>query len=154
MRHGTLADITRRLWAKIEVDAGTGCWNWVGYLDEGYGRTTCFELFGDRRPRGTHVVMYVLFKEPVEAGFHLHHQCENPRCCNPEHLTPLPAGEHTREHAGELCPRGHGPEHWRLHKTAKGGLSRQCRECDRLRQIKNRDLKRRQRAVERESRAA
>lgn len=74
-------------------DLATGCITWTGGVDKcGYG------LFRVSRPRGmvkSHRVAYVLAGRILSAGVHVLHRCDNPRCCNPEHLMP---GSHDDNH--------------------------------------------------------
>lgn len=73
-----------RFWAKITKT--DGCWEWTGYKDrDGYGRLCLFKLSG--RPRAlTHRIAYTLARGSVPDGMCVLHRCDNPPCCNPEHL--------------------------------------------------------------------
>lgn len=76
-------------WAKVNR-AGTGCHNWLGGLtSSGYGA-----LAWKRKPAVAHRVAAFLSglvtsvdapDDRCSTGFVLH-QCDNRRCCNPEHL--------------------------------------------------------------------
>lgn len=61
----------------------TGCWVWQGSVDNtGYGcvnRTLC----GESR---SHRLSYREFKGDIPHGMIVCHTCDNPPCCNPEHL--------------------------------------------------------------------
>jgi hypothetical protein len=60
----------------------TGCWEWQRYrLWTGYGRMTV-----DGRMTNAHRVAYELFIGPIPPGLIVCHRCDNPPCCNPEHL--------------------------------------------------------------------
>lgn len=70
-----------RLHANIIVTEA-GCWEWQRYrLWTGYGRMSV-----DGRMANAHRVAYELYKGPIPAGMYLCHHCDNPPCCNPEHL--------------------------------------------------------------------
>jgi hypothetical protein len=57
--------------------AKNGCWEWTGSLDTGgYGRL---------KKKGTHRLSYEIFVGPI-GNFHVLHRCDNPPCCNPNHL--------------------------------------------------------------------
>lgn len=77
-----------------------GCWEWTGsiMLDTGYGqyRTDTANLY-------VHRVAYELYVGPIPDEHHVHHRCHNRRCFNPEHLEPIEASEHPREHASPTC---------------------------------------------------
>lgn len=59
-----------------------GCWVWNrASTHGGYGVMT---FNGERI--GTHRLSYECFVGPIPAGLHVLHKCDNPPCCNPEHL--------------------------------------------------------------------
>ncbi len=82
---------------RFEVDAETECWNWTSTLNaQGYG--VC-----GAGGRGTgnmlaHRFAYSMFYGDVPAHIILHHECENPRCVNPDHLRTTTRAEHARLH--------------------------------------------------------
>lgn len=60
----------------------TGCWEWQGARHKhGYGEIRDGAI-GVRASRKA----YELWKGPIPAGIRVCHQCDNPPCCNPEHL--------------------------------------------------------------------
>lgn len=67
---------------------GTPCWEWTGYIRNGYGRCRL-----DDKMMAAHRVAYILFVEdlgkgvPLAKGVPLDHWCRNPLCVNPEHLS-------------------------------------------------------------------
>lgn len=65
-----------------KVDKKTGCWNWqLSLNDKGYGSF----YFPPRNCIGAHTAAWELLRGSRKGLFVLHH-CDNPRCCNPEHL--------------------------------------------------------------------
>lgn len=69
------------------IDSLEGCWVWQGPRDQkGYGRS-------GRRGR-VHRTMYALLRGPIPEGLELDHTCENPPCCNPDHLDAITRLEH------------------------------------------------------------
>lgn len=62
----------------------SGCLEWQGYRDgKGYGKIRVDSSTVDR----THRVSLRLSGTPVEKGDFVLHACDNPPCCNPEHLS-------------------------------------------------------------------
>jgi hypothetical protein len=95
---------TDRVWSKflanIEIGAPTDCWLWrAGRFSNGYGQ---FRV-GARKVRA-HRAYYERVVGPVPDGLILRHSCDNPLCCNPEHLDP---GTHA-ENAQDREMRGRG----------------------------------------------
>jgi hypothetical protein len=74
------ADWSVRFWAKVR--RGEGCWEWTGARHkQGYG---AFGILG-KYHRSSRVA-YELVNGPIPAGQDVLHKCDNPPCCNPEHL--------------------------------------------------------------------
>jgi hypothetical protein len=58
------------------------CWIWIGATNpEHYG---AFK-FNDKTVR-SHKFSYAFFKGPIPDGIHVCHKCDDPSCCNPDHL--------------------------------------------------------------------
>lgn len=67
-------------WARL--DKTTKCWLWPGARQyKGYGRVW---FLG--RVWGTHRLAWYLTHGPIPARMQVCHACDNPPCCNPEHL--------------------------------------------------------------------
>ncbi len=59
-----------------------GCWEWRGHKDrDGYGT---LRLHGSTKK--AHRVSYGAFVGQIPVSMHVLHKCDNPGCCNPEHL--------------------------------------------------------------------
>lgn len=59
------------------------CWNWTGALrHSGHGEFS----IASWHVLYPHRLAYALFKGPITAGLDVCHTCDNPRCCNPDHL--------------------------------------------------------------------
>lgn len=80
------------------VDSITGCWNWQGPINgTGYG------MFIYQKTRQlAHRAVYERFNGPIPPNHELHHQCENRKCVNPNHLEPLTRTGHIRADRSKL----------------------------------------------------
>lgn len=69
------------IYAKVTENSG-GCWVWGGNTNrQGYGR-----IFYRGKMVLLHRLTYVLKNGAIPDGKILRHQCDNPPCCNPQHL--------------------------------------------------------------------
>lgn len=72
---------------------GDRCWIWKGYKDaKGYGQISI-----EGRTMWAHRVSYELFRGPIPTNQTVHHECGNPSCINPAHLTLASRAENTAE---------------------------------------------------------
>lgn len=70
-----------RFWSRLE-HRKTGCWEWTGSRNrDGYGSLTV-----EGRSHGAHRVAWSLANGEIPAGLMVCHSCDNPPCCNPDHL--------------------------------------------------------------------
>lgn len=61
----------------------TGCWEWQrSRTPRGYGRISV----GHQKQDYSHRVSYKEFVGDIPSGMLVRHKCDNPCCCNPEHL--------------------------------------------------------------------
>lgn len=76
--------LSDRLLEKL-APAPNGCLEWTGYRGAGgYGK---IRRGGRGLPAtGAHRVAYELANGPIPEGLFVCHRCDNPPCCNPEHL--------------------------------------------------------------------
>ena len=78
--HYTTSDVLR-FQSKIKV-MPSDCHEWQGQLgNDGYGRIS----IGGSMMRA-HRVAFELVNGPIQPGMHVLHRCDNPPCCNPDHL--------------------------------------------------------------------
>jgi hypothetical protein len=69
-----------RFWAKVEKSEG--CWEWTAArYHRGHGATK----FAGKHDRA-HRVAWMLLRGPIPPGMCVLHKCDNPPCCNPDHL--------------------------------------------------------------------
>jgi len=74
--------IQERIEGNIVIDEATGCHNWNKCLSrDGYGQ---IQING--KPKLVHRVSYEIYKGKIPVGMCVCHRCDNPKCCNPEHL--------------------------------------------------------------------
>ena len=144
----TDAEYFAELQAKATVDAN-GCWILPGFqwrskgmkdADVGYG---CFSYRG--KGWRAHRIAWTLVNGEIPKGLFVLHRCDNPPCCNPDHLR---LGTH-KENMDDMnrkgrngytkktfCAQGHpfNDENTLIVKTKKGTLQgRQCKACARVR---------------------
>jgi hypothetical protein len=81
-------------WSRVEGSTPFQCWPWQGQKnDKGYGRW---------RGSMAHRAAYELVHGPIPEGQIVRHRCDNPPCCNPDHLV---AGTHV-DNAQDALTRG------------------------------------------------
>lgn len=76
--NGTFAlEPADRFWSRVDVGAPNACWEWQGARDSfGYGQAR----------EATHRTAWALTHGPIPSGMCVCHRCDNPPCCNPDHL--------------------------------------------------------------------
>lgn len=97
--HGSVED---RLKAYVEIDPETGCHLWTGHCDpNGYGR-----MGVSKRYLSVHRVAWQLTNGPIPEGKIVLHDCDNRRCCNPEHLSLGTHAENARDRVARKRTKG------------------------------------------------
>lgn len=71
------SDPTKAFWKKVIIGKPDECWSWKGKLNSGGYGAFCGE--------GAHVFAFKTNKKLLP-GKHVLHTCDNPMCCNPQHL--------------------------------------------------------------------
>lgn len=70
-----------RFWSKVDCSGGPdSCWIWTAGRSGGYGT---FRFPGETK---AHRVAWILTSGKIPGGLHVLHSCDNPPCCNPNHL--------------------------------------------------------------------
>lgn len=73
--------VQARFWAKVDRRAPNECWDWQGHIDRhGYGKIKV-----GSRPVAAHRIALALQNGQI-GNLHALHSCDNPSCCNPNHL--------------------------------------------------------------------
>jgi hypothetical protein len=74
--------MNHRFFEKIAIKPGDSCWEWQGArLKAGYG-----QAFVKGKLMLAHRAMYEHTVGPIPEGMVVMHTCDNPPCCNPNHL--------------------------------------------------------------------
>jgi uncharacterized protein YerC len=94
----------RNFLSKVNKESGvrlnnlqTDCWEWEGYTDKtGYGQiqTDYAKEFGSVK---AHRISYWLFRGEFNKDLDVLHQCDNPKCVNPDHLRLGTQAENNKE---------------------------------------------------------
>ena len=135
--------LPQSFWDRVEPEPNTGCWLWMSYTSDGYGRTTISGKF-----KLTHRIAFEAIFGPVPDGLVLDHLCRVRSCVNPSHLEIVTHRENILRGEGlaakaavrDTCARGHSLSDA---PTRRDGRSRICRECSNRR---NREYRKRKSA--------
>jgi hypothetical protein len=68
-------------WTFISKNPNTNCWEWTGQLKGGYGY---FSI--NHKDIPVHRLMFKKYKGIIPPKINVCHSCDNPKCCNPDHL--------------------------------------------------------------------
>lgn len=74
---------TECFWSKVDVRKNKkDCWNWLGAKKpSGYGNVRVDKVY-----RIAHRVAFEICNGEIPSGYIVCHICDNPSCCNPNHL--------------------------------------------------------------------
>lgn len=76
-----------KLWRHVVKGSDDACWMWGGHRSRfGYGRLAHHDAGGIKRILAAHRVSWQVARGPIPPGQCVLHKCDNPPCCNPEHL--------------------------------------------------------------------
>ena len=72
-----------KFWARVDMTSGSdACWPWTGARNkDGYGKARLGKV------QLAHTVALIHASGPRPAGMETRHACDNPCCCNPNHLS-------------------------------------------------------------------
>jgi hypothetical protein len=141
-RGKTDAHYIERLKSKITVTP-SGCWECAGFrhkMRNVKSHSLGYVAFGYRgTTQMAHRLAYRLLVGQIPDGMQVNHKCDNPPCCNPDHLflgdqnaNMRDMADKKRDKAGIThCSRGHelAGANIRLSPT-KTGFRRQCLTCE------------------------
>ncbi len=125
--------LRKKEWWK--VDEKTGCWNWNGHKNFGYG--IAYDALTKKSAKA-HCMIYKLVKGKIKKGLCLDHLCRNRGCVNPAHLEQVTGRENTLRGVGltainakkKKCKRGHAFTKANTGIREKGW--RVCLKCKKL----------------------
>ena len=81
------AKIRARFWRKVDRRGPGQCWNWTGSLSKGGANYYSGNIkIAGRVQRSARVCWEIHYGE-IPNGAVVRHSCDNPRCCNPAHLS-------------------------------------------------------------------
>lgn len=85
--------IQDRFWEKVKRGSVDECWPWTAHTHyKGYG------VFGiDGYAEKAHRVSWEITNGEIPKGMCVCHKCDNPPCCNPNHLFLGTTGDNTRD---------------------------------------------------------
>lgn len=84
--------VAKRLWDDVEIHDNDDCWPYMGkHLPGGYG------FFYMKGRHLTHRLSYELHFGEIPNGLFVLHKCDNPPCCNPNHLWIGTKGDNNRD---------------------------------------------------------
>lgn len=71
------------------------CWEWIGSLSGSDGRG--YMTLDGKKQLGYRIV-WEIFNGPIAEGMVIRHvKCDNPKCCNPQHLAPGTSGDNEND---------------------------------------------------------
>lgn len=79
-----LPSIRQRLLASTKVNQESGCWEWQKTRRKGYGRMSIMGKLHQAHRVAAMVYLGFDLTSPLD----VRHTCDNPPCCNPQHLVP------------------------------------------------------------------
>ena len=75
--------IEARFWKGVKIQSKSECWPWLKADDGCYGYGHIRDGSKDLK---AHRVAFTLSKGSIPIGMNVLHHCDNPKCCNPDHL--------------------------------------------------------------------
>ena len=136
--------LLERIMARVRVNKQTGCWEYIGSKQGklGYGSVAIKSLNGKFRRRTAHRLMWILRNGRVPERWHfVCHKCDNPPCCNPDHMYLGTLADNNKDMAAKgrynhqkktHCRHGHEFTPENTYRAPSRPNKRACRECARM----------------------
>jgi len=69
------------------VKTESGCMEWLGmYNGRGYGSVYMWRGYSKSGSEFVHRAVFIVQGIQIPKGYYVCHKCDNPKCCNPDHL--------------------------------------------------------------------
>ncbi len=95
---------SERFWNRVQIGTPDVCWPWLGGCSgRGYGA-----IVWRHSHTYAHRVAWILTNGDIPDGLHICHHCDNPICCNPNHLFVGTASDNAMDREA----KGRGGRHW------------------------------------------
>ena len=72
-----------KYWARVDAGPAEVCWEWQGPISHKGGYAVAVH---HSKRLGAHRLSWILTRGPIPPGLVIRHTCDNPKCCNPNHL--------------------------------------------------------------------
>lgn len=133
----SLEKLTQRFLSHVDKNSD-GHWYWIGCVDkDGYGITN-----DSIRKLPAHVLSFKLFNGNHIKNLVVMHQCDIPRCVNPDHLKQGTQRDNIRDCVAKgrhhkarrtHCTKGHPLTSDNIYlRTRNGSTERRCKQCCKL----------------------
>lgn len=128
--------LAERFWANVHIGRPDECWEYSGKARGPKGHAI-FQMGRGVGTVGAHRVAWELANGALQEGEWVLHHCDNPPCCNPDHLyigdhaqNMVDMKERKRSRSAKVthCPQGHPYSEENTYRPPGGG-PRRCREC-------------------------
>lgn len=101
-RHRRWPSVAARLWRTVIAPGADDCWEWQGYRNpSGYGQ---IGVRGAKLALAHRVAYQISTGRAIPESMQVMHSCDNPPCCNPDHLSVGTASQN----AQDMVAKGRG----------------------------------------------